>query len=181
MREVLSVISRLANDKRLPTPYIVGGLPRDKVMGKIENIDDVDITTGSDKSNYLSKLVYYYISKSFPDASFKEMDDGHSTVHVNNIKLDFSSNFISPQVDVALKKAGIANPTSLQKEMFSRDFTCNTLLMTMDLKKVLDPTTMGIQDIKNKIIRTPLPPEITLGNDNKRIVRYMGKQKMINL
>jgi tRNA nucleotidyltransferase/poly(A) polymerase len=167
------MVAQLAKAKGISEPYIVGGLPRDKLLGRIENIDDIDITTGDDSAKELSKLVYTHARNTFPDASYKPMPDGHSTVHLGGLKLDFSSNFDSPEVDRTLSKAGIDNPSSLQREMFSRDFTCNTLLATLDLKRILDPTTMGVKDIRRKLLRTPLPPYITLGDDPKRIPRII--------
>jgi tRNA nucleotidyltransferase (CCA-adding enzyme) len=41
----------------------------------------------------------------------------------------------------------------------------------MSLRKISDPTGLGIDDIKKKIIRTPLPSRITLRDDPKRVVR----------
>ena len=37
-----------------------------------------------------------------------------------------------------------------------RDFTCNTLLYDITDCQILDLTGKGIEDIKNKIIRSPL-------------------------
>jgi len=59
------------------------------------------------------------------------------------------------------------------RELYSRDFTINSLLMTMDLKHILDPTGKGLKDIEDRIIRTNLSPAITLGGQHKRIVRVI--------
>src|SRR5690606_9300340 len=59
-------------------------------------------------------------------------------------------------------------------ELLSRDFTCNALLMGLDLKTIKDPIGMGISDIENKVIRTPISPEYTLSNDPKRIIRAIN-------
>ncbi|HSH35110.1 hypothetical protein, partial [Schnuerera sp.] len=131
---------------------------------------DVDITTGDSGVHDLSR---HLAIKLGPYADYVEMPDGHSSIHLEDIKLDFSSNFKIPGIVNILRRAGINNPTEMQKELYSRDFTCNTALMTMDLKTILDPTGLAIEDIKNKIIRTCLSPEITLGYDNKRIIRIV--------
>lgn len=152
------------------TPYICGGTPRDKYMGKLDNIADIDITTGDKTVDYLSQEFYLEFRKKY-NVSRKTMEDGHSSIFVGSLKIDFSSNFMVPNIDQELAKMGISKPTNLQREMFSRDFTCNTLLMTTDLKQVLDPTKRGFKDIKEKKIRTCLAPELTLTSNRNRVVR----------
>ena len=85
--------------------------------------------------------------------------------------MDFSSNFNAPNVDVLLRKQGINKPTEMQKEMFSRDFTCNALLLSLDLQNITDPTGRGLKDIQERKIRTCLSPEITLTTNKNRVVR----------
>jgi tRNA nucleotidyltransferase/poly(A) polymerase len=70
-----------------------------------------------------------------------------------------------------LKAKQIINPNNLQREMFSRDFTCNALLMSLDLKNISDPTRQGFKDIKEKMVRTCLDPKITLTSNRNRVVR----------
>lgn len=70
-----------------------------------------------------------------------------------------------------MEKKNIKNPTNLQKEIYSRDFTCNTLLMTMDLKNIVDPTKQGFNDINKKIIKTCLEPNVTLTSNRNRVIR----------
>lgn len=152
------------------TPYICGGTPRDKYMGKLENIADIDITTGDKTVDYLSQEFYLNLRKKF-NVTRKTMEDGHSTIFIGSLKVDFSSNFNAPNIDQELAKIGIANPTNMQREMFSRDFTCNTLLLSTDLKQLVDPTKRGFKDIKEKKIRTCLAPEITLTSNRNRVVR----------
>ena len=151
-------------------PYICGGTPRDKFMGHLENISDLDITTGDKTVEYLSQEFAIAMRRQY-NLTRKIMSDGHSTIFIGNLKMDFSSNFIVPNIDTYLKNAGIATPTNMQKEMYSRDFTCNSLLMSLDLKHVLDPTKRGFADIKEKKIKTCLAPQITLTTNKNRVVR----------
>lgn len=170
LRELLQELRRVQTAIGASPPYICGGTPRDKYMGKLENIADIDITTGDKTVDYLSQEFYIEFRKKY-NVTRKSMEDGHSTIFIGSLKVDFSSNFIVPNIDQHLAKLGITNPTSLQREMFSRDFTCNSLLLTTDLKQLLDPTKRGFKDIKEKKIRTCLAPEITLTTNKNRVAR----------
>ena len=170
LRELLSMLQKTATGIGATTPMICGGTPRDKTMGKLENIADLDITTGDKTVDYLSQEFAIFLKDKYK-VTRKTMEDGHSTIFVGNLKMDFSSNFIVPGIDQHLVKMGIDKPTNMQREMFSRDFTCNSLLMTLDLKTVLDPTKRGLQDIKDRKIKTCLAPEITLTSNRNRVVR----------
>jgi tRNA nucleotidyltransferase/poly(A) polymerase len=166
VRENLLRIKSIAKENGLSTPYIVGGLPRDKVLNTPFNVADIDLATGDESVHILAQI----ISKEFGVESLR-LPDGHYQVHIGGVKYDFSSNYISPRAKYFLSRSGIHHPTSLQLEMFSRDFTCNTLLCTLDLRKIMDPLGMGLPDMKAKILRTPLPSRITLREDPKRAIR----------
>ncbi len=140
-------------------------------MGRAEKLDDVDLTTGDDNIHYVAKEAS--IAFRGPGVDYKLLDDGHAQIIIDGFKLDFSSNYNIPGIKNMLIKAGLEEPTSMQLELYSRDFTCNALLMTLDLKTITDPTGLGIKDIKAKLLRTCLPAAITLGNDNKRVVRII--------
>jgi tRNA nucleotidyltransferase/poly(A) polymerase len=169
LAELLAKLENLAKDNNISEPYIVGGLPRDVAIGMpISEAKDIDITTGDNGSMSLSILA----SNIWPEANFKAYSDKHSSLNMKNIRLDFSNNFVIPNIEEELKKIGIEKPTSLQKEVYSRDFTINTLLQPMDLSKSpLDLTGMAIIDIKNKTLRTPIDPDLTIGHDSRRILR----------
>lgn len=170
LRELLQQLVAVQRAIGASTPYITGGTPRDKFMNRLDNIADLDITTGDKTVDYLSQEFAIQLRKQY-NIVRKTMDDGHSTVFVGNLKVDFSSNFVVPNIDQYLKQMGVDKITDMQREMFSRDFTCNTLLLTVDLKKLLDPTQRGFKDIREKKLRTCLAPEITLTSNRNRVVR----------
>lgn len=170
LRELLHKLQEVQKKIGTSTPYICGGTPRDRFMGRLDNIADLDITTGDKSVDYLSQEFDIELRKQY-DVTRKTMEDGHSTIFVGNLKMDFSSNFNVPGIENILTKMGIPNATDMQKEMFSRDFTCNALLLSIDLKNVIDPTKHGFQDIKNKVIRTCLDPQITLTSNRNRVIR----------
>lgn len=170
LKELLKLAENISPKYNISTPYICGGAARDKYMERLDNISDIDITTGDKTVNYLAKEMSIILSKKYNITS-KTMDDGHSSIFIGGLKLDFSSNFNAPNINDILNKKGIEFPTSMQKELYSRDFTCNALLMTLDLSQIIDPLKRSFQDIKNKKIVTCLEPSITFTTNKNRVVR----------
>src|SRR5271170_2314735 len=154
LRDILALMYKIHTDRGVSLPYICGGTPRDKLLKLLKNeVSDLDITTGDKTVHNLATEFALDLKKNYTIKS-KQMDDGHTSVFIGDFKVDFSSNFVVPHVDEFLNHKGVKNPTDMQREMFSRDFTCNSLLMTLDLKKIKDPTKLGLEDIKKKVLRT---------------------------
>lgn len=170
LRDLLQQLQSVQKRIGASPPMICGGTPRDKYLNQLEKVDDIDITTGDKTIDYLSQQFALVLNKKYK-INRKVMDDGHSSIYIGDLKLDFSSNFIVPGIDSYLAKFGIINPTDMQKEMFSRDFTCNALLLSMDLKNITDPTGMGFKDIKEKKVKTCLSPDVTLTAHKNRAIR----------
>jgi hypothetical protein len=170
LRELLSIMKSVQERADTSVPYICGGTPRDKYMKNLDNISDLDVTTGDKSVDYLSQQFAEELRTQY-NITRKSMSDGHSTIFIGNLKVDFSSNFNVPNITGILNKIGIKNPSEMQKEMFSRDFTCNALLLSLDLKNIIDPTHRGFQDIKNRKIKTCLNPKITLTSNRNRVIR----------
>jgi len=168
--ELLKDLQDTAIKIKIAQPYLCGGVPRDKYMKRLDNIEDIDITNGSKDIDYLSTEFANKLKQKY-NITRKSMSDGHSTIFIGTLKMDFSSNFIVPNIDYILQQMKIDKPSSLFKEVVSRDFTCNSLLMTTDLSKILDPLKRGFQDINERKIRTCLAPEITLTSNRNRVVR----------
>ena len=169
--DILAQITTLAKENGIPEPFIVGGLPRDKMLGRVSKANDIDLTTGDESIHKLADLCARTFHRDYPNFDFRRLEDGHAQMTLGPIRLDFSSSYYSPSVDRILGRAGVADATPLKRELFSRDFTCNTLLATMNLAEIKDLTGLAIPDINRKILRTPLPPAITLSNNIKRIAR----------
>lgn len=170
LRELLQTIESIQQELKIATCFLCGGVPRDKVLGHLKDISDLDITNGEKTIDFLAKELGFQLRKTFKiDA--KQMSDGHSSIFLGNLKIDFSSNFITPNIDIELAKMDLKNPSPMQRELFSRDFTCNALLMDLDLKTISDPTNLGFADIKKRVIKTCLLPEITLTTNKNRVIR----------
>jgi len=171
LEELLGILGHLAETADLSEPFLVGGFPRDRRLGKLPTqVEDIDLTTGDKDSLALALLA----SRQWQDAAFRSYDDGHVSLSFKNIRMDFSNHFVLPGIDAELVKRGITEPTNLQREMFSRDFTVNTLLQPMNLSREPgDPTGMGLADLEAKLLRTPVDPDLTIGHDSRRILRAL--------
>lgn len=182
LKDILNKIEDIQRRTKSSKVYICGGVPRDKYIKKLNNISDLDLTTGDKTIDQISINLSNELNKKY-NINRKVMDDGHSSIFLGNLKIDFSSNFINPNIEEILFKIGVKDPSNIQKEMFSRDFTCNSLLLSLDLKNILDPTSKGLTDINNKIIKTCLSPEITLTNNKNRVVRsiYLATKLDFNI
>ena len=78
-----------------------------------------------------------------------------------------------PGIDEKLVVRNV-EPTPMRRELFSRDFTVNTLLQPMDLsKEPLDLTGQAVRDLGEKVLRTPVDAELTIGHDARRILRAL--------
>ena len=86
LRELLNIMQQTAIKIGTTTPMICGGTPRDKYMKRLENISDIDITTGDKTVDYLSQEIELELRKQY-NVTRKSMSDGHSTIFIGNIKL----------------------------------------------------------------------------------------------
>lgn len=178
LSELLRTVNTIAEQKGISTPFVCGGVPRDRIMGRNNDLNDVDLTTGDQGIHNLAKECSIVLRS--PKTQFLSMPDGHARILLGDFKLDFSSNWKVPNIESILAKVGIDSSTDMQKEVFSRDFTCNALLMSMDMKTISDPTNRGVKDIQNKKLITCLDPKITLGLDNKRVARVIYLAAKLN-
>jgi tRNA nucleotidyltransferase/poly(A) polymerase len=170
IKQLLIHIRDVAEQKGLSKPYIVGGIPRDRVLGILgekTDVNDLDITTGDEGSAILGKLLYGTLK----DSVYRMYDDGHSSLDYRGIHIDFSSHFVVNKIDAILKTKNVEDITPMKRELYSRDFFFNTLLQGMDMESIYDLTGEAIGDLKAKIIRCPIDPAITIGSDPRRILR----------
>lgn len=172
LKELLFVLEKVAKKNKIATPYIVGGVPRNIILGKNEEIRDIDITTGYSDVFILGDLFAQELGhKIVTEGKHKKMDIGGLT-------FDFSTNFKYNTIDKMLDRKGIHTSNELLKETYCRDFTANTLLLDLKLNKIIDLTKHGVQDCKDLVLNCPVNPTISFFYDPKRILRaFLFKAK----
>lgn len=164
LRELLNEIDVVHNEFKTSKPYICGGLVRDKYMNNLSKINDLDITTGDNTIDVLGKEFYNKFKDKY-NIKTELATDGHRSINFGNLKIDFSSNYIYPNIENILKR----KMTSLEQETYSRDFTCNAMVSDLYLGNIQDVTGKSFIDIKNKIVDTCLIPEHTFVQKNRAI------------
>jgi poly(A) polymerase len=163
-QEILKELGEIA-DKNGFEIYAVGGYVRDHLLG-IED-KDIDIVVTGDAIEFAEITAKHFrkklstIYKKFGTALFESGD----------LKIEFTSarkesyNRNSRKPDVL--------PASLKEDLSRRDFTINTLAVSLNGReygKLID-LLHGHEDLKKKIIKTPLDPLKTFDDDPLRILR----------
>ncbi len=146
--------------------YVIGGYVRDIFLERpSKDIDIVVIGSGIE----LSKKVAQKLGKNVKVTVFKNF--GTAMVKYNDYELEFVG-ARKESYNRASRKPYIENGT-LEDDLKRRDFTINTLALSLHKKNIGELTDLfnGLSDIKNKIIRTPLDPNRTYSDDPLRMLR----------
>ncbi|MEE1885149.1 CCA tRNA nucleotidyltransferase [Pedobacter flavus] len=146
--------------------YVVGGYVRDIMLKRLQSVKDIDIVVIGNGIEFAEKVglkigTTVSVFKNFGTAMLKF--EGIEVEFVGARKESYRSNSRKPIVE---------NGT-LEDDQLRRDFSINALAISLNKKdygKLLDPFN-GIQDLENKLIRTPLDPEITFSDDPLRMMR----------
>ena len=147
--------------------YVIGGYVRDYIMerGDAKDIDIVAIGSGIDLAQKVSSLLAtkptVSVFKNYGTAMLKA--DQVALEFVGARKESYKEDSRNPAVEEG----------TLEDDQNRRDFTINAMAISLNegsYGELLDPFN-GIEDLKNKIIRTPLDPDITFSDDPLRMLR----------
>jgi putative nucleotidyltransferase with HDIG domain len=146
--------------------YVIGGFVRDIYLGRESK--DIDVVTIG-KGIELAELVHKQLGEEAHLSVFKNF--GTAQVKINDLEIEFvGARRESYNRD---SRKPIVEDGTLEDDQNRRDFTINALaigLSKSNFGKLLDPFN-GVGDIENKILRTPLEPEVTYSDDPLRMLR----------
>ncbi|MDO5104911.1 CCA tRNA nucleotidyltransferase [Capnocytophaga sp.] len=163
---IFSVISNISAEISLES-YVIGGFVRDYLLKKKlpKDIDIVSVGSGvllAEKvAEKLPESPKVSVFKNFGTAMIKS--DGLDIEFVGARKESYESNSRKPYVESG----------TLQDDQNRRDFTINAMALSLSKRnfgELIDPFG-GLSDLENKIIRTPLDPDVTYSDDPLRMMR----------
>ncbi len=173
--DIFSIIAKASEILEVKS-YVIGGFVRDFILqrGTAKDIDVVTIGSGI----ALAKKVASLLANKPKVQVFKTY--GTAMLRYKDIELEF----------VGARKESYAedsrNPEvtegTLEDDQNRRDFTINALAISLnndDYGSLLDPFN-GIKDLANKIIKTPLNPDITYSDDPLRMMRAIRFATQLN-
>jgi tRNA nucleotidyltransferase (CCA-adding enzyme) len=177
-QSLFTLLSKITESKNLEiTLRVAGGWVRDKLLGQESHDIDIALDTmmGSEfveiirtyfVENNLATSKGFGVIKANADKS-KHLEtatiniDGEWIDFVNLRKEDYAADSRVPEIQ-------IGTPT---EDAFRRDLTINSLFYNISERKIEDFTGLGLQDLKDQRIRTPIDPTKTFFDDPLRILR----------
>ena len=162
---IFKVISEIADQLHQET-YVIGGFVRDLILKRPSaDIDVVTIGSGIQ----LAEMVAKKLGPGIHVSVFKNF--GTAMLKYQSLEIEFVG-ARKESYNEDSRKPTVENGT-LEEDQNRRDFTINALAICLNKDRfgeMIDPFG-GIEDIKNKIIRTPLEPGITFSDDPLRMMR----------
>ena len=164
--KIFEIISKASQELNIES-YVIGGFVRDLILGRNskKDIDIVAVGSGIELALKVSELLpkkpRVQVFKNYGTAMLRYEDTEIEFVGARKESYHFESR--NPVVE---------NGT-LNDDQNRRDFTINALALSLNAAnfgQLSDPFN-GLEDLRNKVIKTPLVPDITYSDDPLRMMR----------
>jgi putative nucleotidyltransferase with HDIG domain len=167
LSNISKIISELCREIQIDA-YLVGGCVRDLMLNPSKDAIDVDIMVEGDGIAF-AKILAQKINvpkivpfKKFATAKipYKEFE-----IEVASARLETYDKSSRSPSEVTL--------SNIQDDLLRRDFTVNAMAVSLNEQnfgEFFDPFN-GMEDLNNKILKTPLDPDTTFSDDPLRMMR----------
>lgn len=144
--------------------FVVGGAVRDGLLGLDSFADDIDMTTNARPPDILK------IVEPIASAVWRQ-GERFGTIGVNLFDrvLEITT-YRSETYDSDSRKPVVGFGDDLKTDLSRRDFTINAMARSARTGELHDPFG-GKADLANRILRTPLAPDVSFGDDPLRMLR----------
>jgi tRNA nucleotidyltransferase/poly(A) polymerase len=172
---IFKVISQASRELHLES-YVIGGFVRDYLLQRNskKDIDIVAVGSGIDLALKVSELL--------PNKPKVQVFKNYGTAMLRYKEIDIE--FVGARKESYTEDS--RNPTvetgTLIDDQNRRDFTINALAFSLNennFGELLDPFN-GLNDLQQKIIQTPLNPDITYSDDPLRMMRAIRFATQLN-
>ena len=173
-REEFRLLSRTADSLGLEC-YVVGGYVRDLFLERpCKDIDVVVVGSGLEMANAYGKA----LGKGAHVSLFRNF--GTAQVRKGDLEVEF----VGARKESYHRESRnpIVEDGTLEDDQNRRDFTINAMAICLNADRfgeLVDPFD-GIYDLEDRIIRTPLDPDITFSDDPLRMMRCIRFATQLN-
>ncbi|PKI91429.1 CCA tRNA nucleotidyltransferase [Actinomycetales bacterium SN12] len=141
---------------------VVGGPVRDALLGR--ETHDLDFTTNARPDDILAIVkpissTQWDIGRAFGTIGARVQGE---QVEITTYRAD--------SYDGVTRKPVVEFGDTIDGDLLRRDFTVNAMALQVPAVKLIDPTS-GVEDLVSGILRTPIDPEISFGDDPLRMLR----------
>ncbi|MFF2327580.1 MULTISPECIES: CCA tRNA nucleotidyltransferase [unclassified Streptomyces] len=141
---------------------LVGGSVRDALLGRLGN--DLDFTTDARPEAVLE------IVRPWADSVW-EVGIAFGTVGIQKDGYQIEvTTYRSEAYDRTSRKPEVSYGDSIEEDLVRRDFTVNAMAVALPQKDFIDPHG-GLEDLAERVLRTPGTPEESFSDDPLRMLR----------
>jgi len=183
-RRIFRMISSAADSLGMDC-YVVGGYVRDLFLGRpSKDIDVVVVGSGIDVARRLREMIgpkaKLSVFRNFGTAQVKLYGPRNADGTATEVEVEFvGARRESYQRN---SRKPIVEDGTLEDDQNRRDFTINALAICLNTDRfgqLVDPFD-GLADMQDRIIRTPLNPDITFSDDPLRMLRCVRFATQLN-
>jgi poly(A) polymerase len=146
---------------------LVGGSVRDALLGRLGN--DLDFTTDA-RPEHVLKIV-----RGWADAvwdvgiAFGTVGCRKTDAEGNDFQIEVTT-YRSEAYDRNSRKPEVSYGDTIEQDLVRRDFTVNAMAVALPGKEFIDPHN-GLEDLAQRVLRTPGTPEESFSDDPLRMMR----------
>ena len=167
LSKISKIVSDLSTESNIKS-YLVGGCVRDLMLNPSADSIDIDIMVEGDGISFaklLAKKMNVPKVVPFPKFATAKIPYHEYEIEVASARLE--------SYDKSSRNPSSIQISNIQDDLLRRDFTINAMAISLNennFGEFFDPFN-GMEDLKNKILKTPLNPDNTFSDDPLRMMR----------